>query len=82
MQLNRTDENLTALQAYDAMVGFLEAYWVRGGRTSGDIANLLSSVSRGIWADGEPGDPAQWSDWLDAISRTRAHYAARDSAGA
>jgi hypothetical protein len=61
--------SLDELTAFDAMRAFLEAYWERGGRASDDIAVLLGMLDRSIWADGGPGDPAQWRDWKAAICR-------------
>jgi hypothetical protein len=55
--------------AFEAMRHFLEAHWERGGRTSDDLAILLGELSTDLWADGMPGDPAQWQDWLNAIDR-------------
>ncbi|MXP45324.1 hypothetical protein [Allopontixanthobacter sediminis] len=60
--------SLTELQAFDVMIAFLESYWQMHGKSSDDIANLLSDVSRNIWANGSPGDPASWSDWQNAVS--------------
>jgi hypothetical protein len=62
---------LTELEAYDAMLAFLEAYWKRGGGASDDLAVLLGSINRNIWADLGPGDPAQWNDWMDAVEKVK-----------
>jgi len=59
---------LSELQAFDAMIRFLEAYWQMRGATSDDLATLLSDLSRNVWSNGMPGDPATWSDWREAIS--------------
>ncbi len=59
--------DLDELTAYDAMCAFLEAYWEQGGKSSEDIATLLGSLSREVWANGMPGDPASWSDWRTAV---------------
>ena len=53
--------------AFDAMRVFLEAWWERGGRTSDDLAVLLGSLNP--VADGMPLDPAQWSDWREAVDK-------------
>jgi len=59
--------NLSELEAFDAMRLFLEAYWRRGGQVSDDLASLLSDIGREVWANAQPGDPAQWDDWLAAV---------------
>ncbi len=67
--------SLTELEAFDAMRAFLEAYWRRGLCSSDDLAVLLGSVSRNIWTDGGPGDPAQWNDWLKAVETVKSKVA-------
>ncbi len=64
---------LTALEAFDAMRVFVENYWDRGLKESYDLRFLLSAMNRetAIWADGGPGDPAMWSDWLLALGRVK-----------
>ena len=52
---------LTVRQAFEATRYFLQAYWERGGRRSDDLAMLLGDLDF---------DPAQWSDWLAAVSKT------------
>ena len=47
---------------FKAMKLFLEAYWERGGKASDDLAVLLGSLEI---------DPAQRSDWADALHRAR-----------
>ena len=64
--------SLTELEAYDAMLAFLDAYWRRGGPTSDDIAVLCGSISRDVWVNGQPLDIAQWGDWLAAIETVKA----------
>jgi hypothetical protein len=61
--------SLDELKAFDAMVAFLEAYWERGDKASDDLAVLLSSLSRDIWANSMPGDPAAWHDWREAVNK-------------
>ncbi len=56
---------LSIRDAYLCMVEFLEAYWARGGRSSGDLADLLGSLSLGH--DGTSLDPAMLEDWLDVV---------------
>lgn len=60
---------LDELQAFDAMCAFLEAYWILRGKQSNDIAALLGDISRDMWANGTPGDPAAWSNWQDAVGK-------------
>ena len=67
--MGEDDPMLTELQAYAAMLQFLEAYWVRGGKASHDIASLLSSMQ--LAHEGTL-DPAQWDDWKDAVARVLA----------
>jgi hypothetical protein len=64
---------LSALEAYDAMRLFIEAYWERGLNESKDLRLLLSALNREtrIWSDGGPGDPAMWSDWLLALGKVK-----------
>ncbi len=52
--------SLSEAIGFEALKLFLEAYWERGGRTSDDIAVLLSNLDI---------DPAQRSDWADAVGR-------------
>ncbi|MCA3698203.1 MAG: hypothetical protein IOB84_00255 [Brevundimonas sp.] len=61
-----TEPVLTEFQAYNAMLEFLEAYWERGGRTSDDLASMLSGMQ--LFDDGSTYDPAQWDDWKRAVS--------------
>ena len=58
-----TDE-ITVLQAFDAMCIFLEAVWQRHGENAEDIGFLLGGTK---WADGSPIDPTIWEDWLMAV---------------
>lgn len=59
-------DHLTARQAYAAMFGFLEVYYERTG--SDEIGALLGGLA--IDEDGEPMDPAAWTDWLVAVNKT------------
>jgi hypothetical protein len=63
--------SLTELEAYDAMLAFLEAYWERGLKASDDIAVLLGSTQR--LRNGMPLDSAQWDDWRDAVEMVVKH---------
>ena len=48
------------------MVAFLEAYYQRG--KTDELAILLSAIS--LDQNGEPGDPAMFQDWSDAVQKT------------
>jgi hypothetical protein len=65
--------HLSALEAFDAMRLFIEAYWERGLKRSDDLRLLLSALSREthMWPDGGPNDPAMWSDWLLALGNVK-----------
>jgi hypothetical protein len=63
---------LTEQQAFDAMVLFSREYWDRGARASDDLAELLSSLDRGVWSDGGTADPAIESDWESCVRRIQA----------
>jgi hypothetical protein len=67
---------LTERQAYDAMFLFLLEFWERGGRTSGDIAELLSWLDRSttIWADDGSADPAMEDDWAKSVARIKSGF--------
>ncbi|MBN9359557.1 hypothetical protein [Herbaspirillum huttiense] len=58
---------LTAKQAYRAMLNFLEQEYER--TKSDDIAGLLSSLSWEITSDAGPADPGAWQDWMDAVKK-------------
>ncbi len=66
-----TSQTLTPLEAYAAMVVFLEAYWERGGKSSEELAGLLGSMNRTIFVDAGTADPAQWEDWLHAVTKIK-----------
>ncbi len=70
-KLGPSEYALSEHEAYDSMVAFLHSYWERGGKSSNDLADLLSNLSRGTWADGAPADPAQWADWLTALKKIK-----------
>jgi hypothetical protein len=61
------DKTLTNKEAFEAMRIFLGHYDERGGGKD-SLQNVLSDISNFLWADGGPNDPAQWDDWLDAVS--------------
>lgn len=64
--------SLTVSQAFDAMRHFLEAFWERGSRSSEGVGFLLSATDASMTSDGGPIDRAQWSDWLEAVSKVEA----------
>lgn len=68
---------LTAREAFDAMRYFLEAFWERGSRSSEGVGFLLSAMDGSLTADGGPIDRAQWSDWLEAVSKVEAEAKAK-----
>ncbi|MBM3528146.1 MAG: hypothetical protein FJX62_08640 [Alphaproteobacteria bacterium] len=65
------DRGVSLPAGFDAMRAFLHAQWEDGGRRSEDLAILLGSLDRGTAQDGAPADPAQWSDWIDAVLTVR-----------
>jgi hypothetical protein len=59
------EEKLTLMQAYNAMLSFLEDYYFRFDLH--DLGSILGSIS--LMPDGKPVDPAAWVDWLNAVKR-------------
>jgi hypothetical protein len=59
------EEKLTLIQAYKAMVSFLEDYYFRFDLHN--LGDILSSIS--LMPDGTPADSAAWIDWLDAVKK-------------
>lgn len=55
---------LTELEAFKAMVYFLEKYYQR--TASDDIGSLLGDLQ--LLQDGGTADPAAWEDWILAIN--------------
>jgi hypothetical protein len=55
---------LTELEAFKAMVRFLESYYQR--TESDDIGSLLGDLQ--LLQDGGTADPAAWQDWILAIN--------------
>lgn len=60
---------LSAEQAFQAMIRFLDAYHERAGRHC-DLASVLGDIQV-IASDGRPADMAAWADWLYAIGAVR-----------
>lgn len=63
--------DLDELAAFDAMRAFLKDYWEIGLKQDEQLALLLSGLQRAIWANGQPADPAMWSDWRKAVEAIR-----------
>ena len=53
-------EKLTTVEAFHAMILFLETYYEQ--TQADDIGALLGSLQ--LLEDGKPADPALWQDWL------------------
>jgi hypothetical protein len=58
---------LTEKQAFEAMVKFLEGFFIRTG--SDDVGALLGDLQ--FLADSHTADPAAWNDWLDCIEKVK-----------
>lgn len=59
------EEKITLLEAYKAMVSFLDDYYTRFGQDS--LGSVLSSIH--ILPNGHTADPAAWTDWLEAVKK-------------
>jgi len=57
-------DQISTRDAYRAMFRFLEAYYHRTG--SDELGALLGDLA--IDEDGQPMDPAAWTDWLAAVN--------------
>lgn len=57
-------EKLTRLQAYHALIRFLEIYYEQ--TNSGDLGSLLGGMD--FLTDGSTADPAAWEDWTDSVN--------------
>ena len=55
--------NLTVLQAFNAMRKFLEKYY--NETSSDDVGSLLGELQ--FLDDGETADPAAWIDWTECV---------------
>ena len=74
MANNTVDDNVDQFYLEVCRV-FLEEYWIRSGRPSGELGDLLSSVS----GSGRiTADPALWYDWTEAVRRVRRGTQKRD----
>jgi hypothetical protein len=56
--------DLTYRQGFLAMGEFLRQFY---DRTNGDFPTLVADIT--IDRNGRPGDPAAWSDWMDACRK-------------
>ncbi len=59
------ERRLTELQAFNAMIEFLEEYYEK---TSSDLIDLLLGDML-FWPDGNTIDPAAWIEWDDAVKK-------------
>ena len=66
---------LTEVEAFDAMRAFVEAFMKRGDPNSEGLHRLISFTNRNEALNLEPGDPAQWEDWLEAVATVKARTA-------
>ncbi|MGE5405401.1 MAG: hypothetical protein ACM3PP_10750 [Candidatus Saccharibacteria bacterium] len=60
-------EQLTILEAFKAMIAFLEGFYERTG--SDDVGGLLGGMI--FLEDGKTADPAAWEDWLTSINEIK-----------
>jgi len=58
------ENKLTKLQAFNAMVKFLEGYYEK--TKSDDIGSLLGDLQ--LFSDGGTFDPAAWDDWIESVT--------------
>jgi hypothetical protein len=59
-------DGLTDREAFDAMSLFLDQY---AARAVDDLITLLGDVS--ALDDGQPTDPAAWTDWLSCVAQIK-----------
>ena len=64
--MNATDQ-ITIQQAYAAMYRYLEKLYEQ--TQADELGGMLGSMS--LLPDGQPADPAVWSDWLQAINEAK-----------
>lgn len=70
MKKFRNDQSISPEEGFEAPRIFLTAFWERDGRPDDGLMRLLSFCEP-VGKGGSPSDPAQWSDWLDAIEQAR-----------
>jgi hypothetical protein len=59
------EDSLSILEAYKAMVLFIEDYYFRFGQDS--LGSVLGDMQ--LQPNGTTADPAAWFDWLDAVKK-------------
>ena len=67
---------LTTMDAYQAMLVFLDGYYRRTG--SDDLAMMLGELA--LAEDGRSMDPAMLKDWEHAVERVLSHNAKKGEA--
>lgn len=58
------EKELTVLEAYKAMLVFLEKCWLLRGKPD-QVGNVLSAIQ--LIKETRTADPAAWFDWLEAV---------------
>lgn len=71
------ERSISQLQAYRAMVAFLEGLYER--TRSDDLGAILGGLA--LLDDDQPADPAALSDWEDAVRAVLDRDAARSAEG-
>ena len=64
----KNEDLLTVTEAYAAMYTFLDRIFA--ATHSDELGGLLGGMS--LLPDGNPADPAAWSDWLHAVAIVKA----------
>lgn len=59
------EQKLTILEAYKAMISFLDEYYFRFGQDN--LGVILGSIQ--LRSDQSTADPAAWQDWIEAVNR-------------
>ena len=70
MHSTGTIHSLNEEEAFDAMVSFVEAFWIRSNKPDDMLGYFVEGVCR--LNDNRTSDPAHWSDWLEAINIVKA----------
>ena len=68
METNRDhhmEEKITLLDAYKAMVSFLDDYYFRYGQEN--LGSVLGSLQ--LLPNETTADPAAWYDWLESVKK-------------